>query len=143
MGGPESYLGPFVSMNDSMAAAYIVRDISSTLEAGEWRWAFGHPTLRFYLRSAANWKFAMSGNFPGDLFQKTGPVTLTIRINDQDFDKLRIDRPGDRQYEKPVPPQWLRARAENFVTLQTDKPWAPKPDATPLSFVLIRAGFVP
>jgi hypothetical protein len=140
--GPEVHLGPFINMNDLAADAYIVRDISRNVEVNAWRWALAHPSLRFYLRGPANWKYAMDASIPPATFQETGPVTLSIRINDQDFDKLRFDQPGDRHFEKPVPPQFLRPGGENFVSIESDKHWVSKEDGATLTFVLIRAGFI-
>ena len=140
--GPDSHLGPNVSMADPMADAYIVRDISPHTEQNSWRWTTEHPALRFYLRSVSNLKFVLDAGIPDTSFQDTGPVTLTIRINDRDFDKLRFDRPGSRHYEKPVPADFLRANSENFVAIEPDKVWVSRQDGAKLGFVLAKTGFV-
>ena len=139
--GPESRMGPNVSMSDAVADAYIVRDISPTTEAHPWRWAYRHPELRFFLRSVSGMRFVLDAGVPDTSFNDMGPLTLTLRINDREFDKVRFDRPGTQHYEKPVPSEFLRAGAENFVAIEPDKVYVP-PDGGTFSFVLVKAGFV-
>lgn len=129
-------------MNDPMADAYIVRDVSKTTEGNSWRWAYKHPALRFYLRSIDGIKFALDAGIAELTFKETGPVTLTVLINDHELDKLRFDQPGNRHFEKEVPAAFLRAGAENLVAIEPDKFWVSKQDGATLSFVLIQAGFV-
>jgi hypothetical protein len=140
--GPEAHLGQEISMNDPMADAYIVRDISKTTEGNSWRWAYKHPELRFYLRSIDGLKFVLDAGVPDTTFKEIGPVTLTIRINDHELDKVRFDRPGNQHYEKPVPEAFLLPGSENVVAIEPDKQWVSKADGAALSFVLIHAGFV-
>ena len=140
--GPEAHLGSFIAMSDPLADAYIVRDISRTTEDRTWRWAYKHPELRFYLRSIANLKFVLDAGVPEPSFKDTGPVALTIRINDREFDRLRFNRPGNQHYEKPVPAEFLRAGSENFVAIEPDRLWVSRQDGAELGFVLVKAGFL-
>jgi hypothetical protein len=139
--GPEAHLGQFINMNEPMADAYIVRDVSRTTENNRWRWAHRHPQLRFYLRSIDKWKFVLDAGVPDAIFKDIGPVTLTIRINQHELDKLRFEKPGDRHFEKPVPREFLQPGSENFVSIEPDKQWVSKEDGAVLTFVLSAAGF--
>lgn len=140
--GPDAHLGQFVNMSDPMVDAFIVRDISKTTEGGSWRWAYRHPELRFYVRGADKLKFLTDVRVPDHTFRDTGPITLSILINGHELDKIRFEQPGDRHFEKPVPASFMQARAENFVSFETDKQWVSKEDGAVLSFVLTRAGFI-
>jgi len=140
--GPEAHLGSIIAMNDPQADSYIVRDISRTTEQGAWRWAYKRPELRFYLRSTAHLKFVLDAGIPPASFKDTGLVTLSIRFNEREFDSVHFDHPGNQHYEKPVPAEYLRAGAENFVVLEPDKLWVSKEDGAKLGFVLVKAGFV-
>ena len=142
LAGPEARLGSFVNMNELTADAYIVRDVSRTAEAGLWRWTYRHPQLRFFLRGIDKLRFVMDLGIPETTFKDTGPVVLTILINDHQLDKIRFDQPGDRHIDKPVPAGFLQAGSENFVSFETDKQWVSPDDGAVLSFVLTRAGFV-
>ena len=139
--GNEAHLGQSIRMNDPTADAYIVRDISKTVENNSWRWAYQHPALDFYLSTTSNLKFAMDAGVTETTFKETGPVTLTISINDHVLDKLRFDHPGNQHFEKPVPAEFLRAGTENLVAIEADKQWVSKTDGAVLTFVLIQAGF--
>jgi len=140
--GPEGHLGQFINMSDPAADAFIVRDMSKTTEGGSWRWAYRHPQLRFYLRGVDRLHFEMDSRLAENTFQETGPVTLTISINEHELDKIRFDKPGDRHFDKLVPAAFLLPHSENFVSLETDKQWVSKEDGAVLSFVLVRAGFI-
>jgi hypothetical protein len=142
LAGPEARLGGFINMNELSADAYIVRDISHTTEAGLWRWAYRHPRMRFFLRGIDKLRFVADLRIPETTFQDTGPVVVTILINDHALDKIRWDQPGDRHIDKPVPSAYLQAGSENFVSFESDKQWVSKDDGAVLSFVLTRAGFV-
>ena len=82
-------LGSFIAMNDPHAGAYIVGDISPTVEAGSWRWTFRRPELQFHVPSAEGWKFAMQFALAGATFQDTGPVTLSVSVNGKALRKQR------------------------------------------------------
>ena len=96
--------------------------------------AFRHPQLRFYLRGIEKLRFVMDMGVPETTFKETGPIVLTIFVNEHPLDKIRIDQPGDRHIEKPVPPAFLHAGSENFVSFETDKQWVSKEDGAVLSF---------
>ena len=140
--GPDGHLGQFINMSDPAADAFIVRDMSKTTEGGSWRWAYRHPQLRFYLRNTDKLHFVMDARLAENTFHDTGPVTLTIQINGHDLDQVRFDEPGDRHFDKVVPPAFLLPHSENFVSFETDKQWVSKEDGAVLSFVLTRAGFI-
>ena len=139
--GNEAHLGQSIRMNDPTADAYIARDISKTVEEKSWRWAYRHPALHFYLNSTSDLKFMMDAGVTETTFKETGPVTLTIAINNHVLDQVRFDHPGNQHFEKPVPAELLKPGAENLVTIEADKQWVSKTDGAVLSFVLIEAGF--
>jgi hypothetical protein len=134
-------LGYFVDMSDAGADAYIVRDISSTTENGGWRWTYRSPELRFYVPKAAGLKFRMDFAVPDRIFHSTGPITLTFRMNGKPFDVLRVDKGGEQQYLKEVPPGLIVPETANTVAIAPDKVWTSEQDGATLGFVLMRAGF--
>jgi hypothetical protein len=139
--GADAHIGASIAMDDPMADAYIVRDISKTTE-GSWRWTYQHPELRFYLKQTSGAKLAVDFGVPEATFKDTGPVTITFRVNGHVLDKVLCDKPGNRHFEKAVPSAFLRAREDNFVAMEADKKWVSKDDGAVLSFLLTRAGFV-
>ena len=141
--GPEqSAVGPVVGMSDSNADAHIVRDISRTVEGGGWRWVHQRPELRFILGTTENLKFIMDFSVPETTFRDTGPIKISVFINDRLLDTVAVDKPGNRRFEKPVPGAWLRNDAVTKVVAEVDKPWIAPADGAKLGFILSRAGFV-
>jgi hypothetical protein len=141
--GPEqAAFGSLVRMSDSNADAYIVRDISRTVESGGWRWVNQRPELRFWLQTTENLKFVMDFAVAETTFRVTGPIKISVFVNDQLLDVIPVEKPGDRSFEKPVPRSWLRTDAETKVVAEVDKPWVAPADGAKLGFTLSRAGFV-
>jgi hypothetical protein len=137
-----SPLKAFVNMNDTDAKLHFVKDISDSLEGGVWRWARRKPTLMLTVPNTAGWKFAADITISDLTFKDTGPVTITVVVNGHELTKQRYDKPGPQHIEQPVPPEWLRAKAENLVSIEADKVWIAPEDKVVLGFVLTRAGFV-
>jgi hypothetical protein len=129
-------LGHFVYMSQADADAYIVSGTREKSE-GPWRWTHDRPVLRFYLPEAERLKFRMDFTVPDATFHETGPVTLTVAVNGSVIDRIRCDKPGQRQYEHGVPAELVRANAENLVAITPDK----TAGAERLGFVLTSAGF--
>lgn len=129
-------------MDDEDAANYIVRDIQSGVEGSGWRWTHEFPEMRFVLDRTRGLKFAMDFSFPEFNFKQTGPVTLSFFVNDKLLDKVRYTTHGDKHYEKPVPPEWLKPGPFTAVRIVVDPLWVAPTDKARLGFVLHGAGFV-
>jgi hypothetical protein len=128
-------------MSDPAADAYIVKDLSDSVEAGSWRWARKRPELRFFLDSVEQMKFKADFSIAETLFRETGPVTISILVNGNLLDKAKYPEPGEKHFEKAVPAKFLRAKSVNFVAMEIDKVWVSKSDGAVLGFILTRAGF--
>lgn len=136
-----SFVGAYVDMSNPNADAYIVKDVSPAVEAGSWRWTSRRPELQFYLPAGKAFKFVMEFALAGTTFKETGPVTLTVRINEKVLDRFRFDTEGNHRLEKPVPPELLLPDALNRVSIEPDKVWVSKEDGAALGFILTSAGF--
>ena len=138
--GSEFHLGSFIAMTDPTVDAYIVRDIAKNTE-GSWRWGLEHPEMRFYLKQTAGMKLVVDLTVPEATFKDTGPVTVTLSVNGNVVDKVRFDKSGGRHFEKAVPAEFLKIRADNVLAMEADKKWVSKLDGAVLSFLITRAGF--
>jgi hypothetical protein len=138
-----SPLKAFIKMNEPSASSHFVRDISQDLQSGTWRWTQQRPTLIFMLRSTKGQKFSSDFTIADLTLQQTGPVTITITINDHVLDKTTYTQSGDQHFEKPVPEAWLRAKTENIVIMEIDKLWLAPLDKATFGFILTTAGFIP
>jgi len=136
-------LGHFVNMGDLNATAYIVKDVADVAEAGSWRWARKRPELRFYLETIENLTYKADFSIADMLIRETGPVTISIFVNDHLLATVKSAEAEEKHFEKPVPPKFLRAKAINIVAMEIDKVWVSKTDGTVFGFILSRAGFTP
>jgi hypothetical protein len=134
-------LGPLVAMSDPNADAYIVHGFRARSE-GSWRWALDHPLLRFYLPETGPVKFVMELSLPEQNLQQTGPVTLTLALNGQTFDRIRYDQPGTHEYSHEIPASLVKPNTVNLVAIEPDKTESRPEGGERLGFVLTRAGFV-
>lgn len=136
-----SFVGPFADMSDPNADAYVVRDVSLSVEGGSWRWTNARPELQFYLTGVDNVKYAMEFAIADATFKETGPVTLSVFVNGALLHKERYAKPGPYKMEIPVPASMLKAAAVNRVAIEPDKVWVSKTDGAKLGFILTAAGF--
>jgi hypothetical protein len=137
-GGP---LGSSVSMEDPNSSSYVVRGFADRSE-GTWRWAYDHPALRFWGPDLPKVNYMMDFAIPEKTFRLTGPVTLTIKVNGSQLDRLRVTQAGQQHYIHEIPPAMLKKNAANEVAIEPDKVYTAPGDNAKLSFVLVRAGFV-
>jgi hypothetical protein len=112
------------------------------VEAGAWRWTDERFTLMFRVPSVTGNKLVMDFSVPGETFAQTGPFHMTYTVNGRVLDKVRYDSPGDKRFEKAVPPGSLREDTENIVAVELDKAYVAEGDQKKLGVLLFRAGFV-
>ena len=132
--------GEYVRSSQPDAEAYFVRDIMA-VEAGAWRWTHAAPELRFLLKSTENRRLRLEIGVNDVTFRDTGPMRLVISINGREFDKVVYDSPGDKSYDKPVPPHMLILNGENRVLIRVLNPWPTQDPNVKLGFLLHEAGF--
>jgi hypothetical protein len=137
---PES-LAAFIEISDPSASSHIVSDIHA-LEAGQWRWTGQRPTLRFQLSNTDQQKLSLDFVVVEAALQQTGPLTVTFLVNDHVLEQMRYDTPGEKRFEKPVPPDWLSFEGTTAVSAWIDKVWHAPNDERALGVILLRAGFL-
>jgi hypothetical protein len=136
-----SPIGTFANLGEASADAYIVRDVTGYTESASWRWTRKRPELRFFLDSIERLKFKADLSVADATLKDTGPVTISIFINGHLLDSVKYTAAGRKQYEKPVPAEFLNPKSVNFAALEIDKVWVSKADGAVLGFILTSAGF--
>ena len=130
-----------LNMADADAERHIVQDIDAALQGNTWRWTGKRPTIRLHPNSNQKLVYSMDFAIAESTFQKTGPVTLSLFVNDHVLDRLRYASPGRRRVEKAVPAEWLRANEDTTLGAEIDKVWMPaQPGVAPLGFILVSLG---
>jgi hypothetical protein len=135
-------LSPFIEMSDAAAAAHIVADVSPAVESNAWRWTYRRPRLQFQLDTVENLRYAMRFTLPDTVLEATGPVTLTVSINGRALPPVRYDSPGEKQFEAPVPAEWLSTEGTVEVEASLDKVYVAPRDRQALGYILLSAGFL-
>jgi hypothetical protein len=130
-----------LDMADADAESHFVQDISAELEGNTWRWTGKRPTLRLHPNSKQKLVYSIDFAIADSTFQRTGPVTLSLFVNDHLLDHVRYASPGRRRLEKPVPAESLRTGEDAILAAEIDKVWTPpQPGAAPLGFILVALG---
>jgi hypothetical protein len=130
-----------LNMADADAESHFVQDISTELEGNTWRWTGKRPTIRLHLNSNQKLEYSIDFTIADSTFQQTGPVTLSLFVNDRLLDRVRYTSPGRRRVEKPVPAEWLEPHQNATLAAEIDKVWTPpQHGGARLGFVLVALG---
>ena len=130
-----------VNMNDVNAQLHFVKDISSKLEGETWRWTGKRPTVKVLLVKTRGLKLVSDFTVWEGTLPQTGPVTISFYTDDKLLDKMRVDTPGYKHFEKEVNPDWLQTANETMIAAEIDKLYVAPEDGTKLGFILTRLGF--
>jgi len=126
-------------MSDRETDAYIVQDIPRGV-ADAWRWTGKRPTVRMFVGDPSGRKLVVDYSIAETTLKDTGPVTLTFFVNDQLLGTVVEKKHGVKHFEKPVPPEMLKASADNIFAVEIDKVWVAKDDGAQLGFILAGVG---
>ena len=130
-----------LNMADADAERHFIQDISAELEANTWRWTGKRPSIRLHPNSNQKLVYSMDFAIAESTLQKTGPVTLSLFVNDRLLDRVRYTSPGRRRVERPVPAEWLKANEDTTLAAEIDRVWTPAPTGgAPLGFILVSLG---
>jgi hypothetical protein len=133
-----------LNMADVDAESYFVQDIGAALQGNTWRWTGKRPTIRLHPNSNQKLVYSIDFAIADSTFQQTGPVTLSLFVNDHLLGRVRYTSAGRRRVEKPVPTGWLDPQQDTTVAAEIDKVWTPpRPGETPLGFILVALGLEP
>src|SRR5574340_865522 len=122
--GPASQpmtLGPFATMADVNADAYIVSGVNEPDPKSPWRWTQARTQMRFYLPQVRGLKFTVDLVLPEASFNETGPVTVSVHVNGTLLGKQRFESAGRHTLELPAPERLLKRDALNMVVIEPDK----------------------
>lgn len=131
---------PVLAMAEPDVNAHILQDVIEEPDGQDWRWTRQHPKFSLSLKNAGNLNFYMRFAIVQETWRDTGPVTLTIRVNDQILDRPRFEKPGDFEYRRPAPADMLAARNPVVIAVDVDPPWT-APGGGKLGIYLHSIGF--
>jgi hypothetical protein len=135
--GPDAMM---VDMSDPDASLHVVKDIYPPANPS-WRWTSQDPTVQLLVLSTENLRFHADFAIWDDGFKVTGPLEITYLVNGKTLDKVRYATPGEKHYEKPVPPDWLAVDADTTIGMSVDKLYVAPTDHAKFGVILLRMGF--
>lgn len=130
-----------INMVDSDAESHFVKDITGMVQSN-WRWAQKRPTIRLYPRTNTDVQYVIDFALPEVTFKDTGPVTMSFYVGDHLLERVRYTEPGQKKFEKAVPPEWIVPGQELQLSAEIDKMWTSKTDGEKLGFVLTSIGLI-
>ena len=131
-----------VEIGPPAADPFIVKDIYGSSNIS-WRWTRKDPTVRVAVLSADSMRFSTDFALWNDSFKITGPLTISFLVNGNLLDKIRYTSPGEKHFEKPVPPDWLAGQNEATVALSVDKLYTAPDSGNKFGVILVRLGLKP
>lgn len=129
-----------VEMNDPDTNLHIVKDIYGQSDPS-WRWTSQNPTVQLLVLSTENLKFHADFAIWNEGFKTTGPVDIAYLVNGKVLDKVHYATPGEKHFEKAVPPDWLAVDSDTIIGMDIDKVNIAPRDGAKLGVILLRMGF--
>jgi hypothetical protein len=130
-----------VEMSNPGASWHIVKDIDPAGPGAQWRWTRENPTVKILAVTTQDLKLTVDFTLWDVAFRQTGPVELTFLVNGRTLDKIRYTAPGEKHFEKPIPPDWLATDVESTISISIDKLYIAPQDGAKFGFILSRIGF--
>jgi len=131
-----------VDMSSPDADLHFVKDIEPGSAGDVWRWTGPEPTVKVLAVTTDKLKLSCDFALWDTAFHLTGPVEISFLLNDHLLEKVRYTSPGNKHFEKPIPPAWLKTDVESTVSASIDKPYIAPQDGKKFGFILVRIGFV-
>jgi len=128
-----------VEMNDPDASLRIKKDIYPQADPS-WRWTAQSPTVQLLVLAPQNLKFHADFAIWDGGIKALGPLEITYLVNGKPLDKVLYTTPGVKQFEKPVPPDWLSPESDTTLTMSMDKVIVASADGNKLGVILVRMG---
>ena len=131
---------PLLVMSEPDINPHILQDVIESPDGEEWRWTNQHPQLSLSLDRVEKLNFYMRFTLVAETLRDTGPVTLTIRIDDRVLARPKFDRPGNFEFRQAVPAAMLTTQRPVIIAVDVDPPWT-SPEKTTLGIYLHSIGF--
>ena len=129
-----------LDMDDPGVGRYILQDVRDLQPGANFRLTGRNPRFKFALAGVRNQNFYLRFGIHPDMLRDTGPVTVTVRINGQELERLRVDTDAARDYTHPVPPALLGSGDPVIVELDVNPAWV-SPWHETIGMLLISIGF--
>ena len=127
-----------VKFGDRDAADFVVRDIQT---GARLCWTNDHPEMKFPVEPRPGLRFVMHFWIHSRTLRDTGPVTLTVKVNNHLLGTVRCDHEGSYVFEHPVSLDWLHTGEQVHVLAEGTPVWIAPKDGAHLGYLIEEAGF--
>ena len=134
--GPEAMM---VEMSDPDASLHIVKDIYGPSDPS-WRWTGQNPTVQLLVLSTEHLRLHSDFAIWDTGFKSTGPVEISFLVNGRILDRIRYTTPGVKQFDEPIPADWLSVDAATTLAMSLDKVYVAPKDNNRFGVILVRLG---
>ncbi|MEO8132327.1 MAG: hypothetical protein ABJF23_14805 [Bryobacteraceae bacterium] len=130
--------GNFLDFATNDGLDYIVRDIDG---GGVARWTRDHPELQFNVAYKPSLHLVVEFIIVGETFRATGPVTISVKVNNHLLGSMRCTHEGEYRFDKPVGAELITRDGPTRVIMEANPVWVSPSDGAHLAYLLLRAGF--
>ena len=121
---------------------HMLRDVMEGRDSDAQLWTYERPAFLFDVNDRARSRFRLNLRLPIRTYEKTGPTQLTVWINGHRVGEERYNSPEDHTFDRPVPPEWLRADGVTVVETALDKYYVAPDDGQKMGYLFVSGGFV-
>jgi hypothetical protein len=129
-----------IAMSDPDADAHILRDVYPALTGAEWRFTGPHPAFRVEIHDRHDLDFYIRFFVRDDFLLARGSMEFSGNINGHFFRSYRFSSPGDIEYRRPIPDDWIAATGPIDISIDVTPPGR-FPDGTVYGLFLNSIGF--
>jgi hypothetical protein len=138
---PPRDLGEAFTIGLPGALQYLVKGIQIGPPNQTGYWTLDHPELRFRLSSTAHHLFIERYFLPRETLQQTGPLHVSVYVNERLLDEAVMN--GEGVYQHDVPEAWLTAGDVTSVRMLFHNPYIAPVSGDKLGVLLLSASFNP
>ena len=129
-----------IAMSDPDIDAHILHDVYPALTGAEWRFTGPHPAFRAEVDDRHNLDFYVRFFVGDDVLLSSRSMEFSVNINGHQFHSYRFSSPGDTEYRRPVPDDWIATAGPIDISLDVNTTWR-LPDGTVYGLFLNSIGF--
>jgi hypothetical protein len=129
---------PLLTMGTNITEENAIEGVYGT--NNDWPWSNDHPSFVCFLKGPGPWQFALHFATVKTTLRDTGPVTITVWINDMPFSKFVVSEATVAEYTRNVPAEMAISGAVR-VALTIQPFWTSPKDGQRLGILIRSIGF--
>jgi hypothetical protein len=129
---------PLLTMGTNITEENAIEGVYGT--DNDWPWSNEHPSFVCFLKGRGPWRFVLHFATVKTTLRNTGPITISVRINDVPFSKVVVSRARVAEYTRDVPAE-MAISGVVHVALTIQPFWTKPGDGQRLGILIRSIGF--